>query len=130
MNYTSKLKSYTKLYELFKFIFVGGLATAIHYLIYFLLQRLNLQYNIAYTVGYFLSFIFNFFASNYFTFNTKPSKSKGFKFFLAHLFNYLLQIVLLNTLIYIGIAKGIAPIFVFMISIPSNFVFVRFALKK
>lgn len=130
MNCISKLKSSTKLLEFLKFIIIGGLATIIHYFIYFILQKSNLQYNIAYTIGYFLSFIFNFFASNYFTFNTKPNASRGIKFFLAHLFNYLLQIILLNIFISIGIWKEIAPIFVFMISIPSNFILVRFALKK
>lgn len=130
MNYILKLKSSSKLFEFLKFVIIGGLATVIHYLIYFTLQKLTLEYNIAYTIGYFLSFIFNFFASNYFTFNTKPNTSRGFKFFLAHLFNYLLQIILLNIFISLGIWKEIAPIFVFTISIPSNFILVRFALKK
>lgn len=130
MNYLSKLKSNTKLFEFIKFVIVGGLATVIHYAIYFVLQFLKIQYNLAYTVGYFLSFIFNFFASNYFTFNTKPNANRGFRFFLAHAFNYTLQITLLNLYIYLGINKSIAPIFVFIISIPSNFIFVKIALKK
>lgn len=130
MNYISKLKSYTKLFEFLKFIIIGVLATLIHYIIYFTFQKATFQYNIAYTLGYFLSFIFNFFASNYFTFNTTPNTSRGFKFFLAHLFNYSIQIILLNIFISIGVWKEIAPIFVFMISVPINFILVKFALKK
>ena len=130
MNYISKLKSNTNFFEFFKFVIVGGLATIIHYTIYVILQFLKLQYNIAYTIGYFISFIFNFFASNYFTFNTKPDTNRGFRFLLAHIFNYSLQILLLNIYIYIGISNVIAPLLVFIISVPVNFLFVRFALKK
>ena len=130
MKYLSKLKSHNKLFEFIKFGVVGGIATVLHYAIYFVLQALTVQYNIAYTIGYFLSFIFNFFASNYFTFNTKPNANKGFRFLLAHVFNYLLQIALLNLYIYVGISKSIAPIFVFVVSIPVNFVLVKIALKS
>lgn len=130
MNYLFKLKSNTKLFEFIKFVIVGGLATVIHYAIYFLFQFIKVQYNIAYTIGYFLSFIFNFFASNYFTFNTKPDSNKCFKFFLAHAFNYTLQIILLNFYIKIGINQNIAPIFVFLVSVPVNFIFVKYALKN
>lgn len=130
MNSLSKLRHNTKLFQFIKFTIVGGLATIIHYFIYFILQVLKLQYNLAYTIGYFLSFIFNFFASNYFTFNTKPNANRGFKFLLAHAFNYCLQITLLNLYISIGINQSIAPLFVFIISIPSNFFFVKIALKE
>lgn len=129
MNYILKLKSNTKIFEFIKFAIVGIGATAIHYIIYYFLQIINLQYNIAYTIGYFISFIFNFLASNYFTFRTKPTRNKGLRFLLSHLFNYTLQLLLLNIFIYIGINKNIAPIIVFFISVPINFSFVRLALK-
>lgn len=130
MNYLSKLKSNNKLFEFIKFAIVGGLSTVIHYLIYFSLQFIKIQYNLAYTIGYFLSFIFNFFASNYFTFNTKPNVNKGFRFLVAHAFNYTLQIILLNIYIKLGISHNIAPLFVFIVSVPVNFIFIKFAIKK
>lgn len=123
-------KKKDKLLEFIRFIIVGGISTIIHYTIYFLLQIIKIQYNIAYTLGYFLSLIFNFFASNYFTFKTNPNKSKSLKFLLCHIFNYILQIVLLNIYISVDINKSIAPIFVFFISIPTNFVLVRLSLKN
>lgn len=130
MNFLSKLKENTKLLEFIRFVIVGGLSTVIHYLIYFIIQILKVQYNIAYTLGYFISFIFNFFASNYFTFKTTPNKDKSIKFLLSHLFNYSIQITLLNIYISIGINKSIAPIFVFLVSIPTNFILVKLSLKK
>lgn len=130
MDFLNTIRNNKKIKEFIRFVIIGVIATAIHYGIYFLLGKFNLQYNIAYTLGYGISFIFNFFASNYFTFKTKPSTEKGVGFALAHAFNYALQMILLNTFIYLGISNLIAPIFVFAICIPTNFFIVRFALTK
>lgn len=129
MSYLS-LKNETKYVEFIRFVLVGILATALHYGIYLLLFKINIPYNVAFTSGYFISFIFNYFASNYFTFKTTPNKEKGVKFAFAHVFNYFLQMSLLNLYIYIGINKSIAPFFVYLVAVPTNFIFVRFALKK
>ena len=115
--------------EFIRFVMVGILATALHYGIYFLLQRF-INVNIAYTLGYALSFIANFYLTAYFTFGKKPSWSKAFGFGGAHLFNYLLHIGLLNTFLWLGLSKTLAPIPVFAIAIPVNFLFVRFVFKR
>lgn len=118
-----------KLGQLIRFVIVGGLSAGIHYIIYIGLGLIQIQHNIAYTIAYALSFIFNFIASNYFTFATKPNTVGGIRFAGAHMCNYLLQMTLLNGFIYLGIGKYLAPLFVFTISVPVNFVLVRIALK-
>ena len=115
--------------EFIRFVMVGVLATALHYGIYFLLQRF-INVNIAYTLGYALSFIANFYLTAYFTFGKKPSWSKAFGFGGAHLFTYLLHIGLLNTFLWLGLSKTLAPIPVFAIAIPVNFLLVRFVFKR
>lgn len=115
--------------EFIRFVMVGVLATALHYGIYFLLQRF-INVNIAYTLGYALSFIANFYLTTYFTFGKKPSWSKAFGFGGVHLFNYLLHIGLLNTFLWLGLSKTLAPIPVFAIAIPVNFLLVRFVFKR
>ena len=115
--------------EFIRFVMVGILETALHYGIYFLLQRF-INVNIAYTLGYALSFIANFYLTAYFTFGKKPSWSKAFGFGGAHLFNYLLHIGLLNTFLWLGLSKTLAPIPVFAIAIPVNFLLVRFVFKR
>lgn len=115
--------------EFIRFVMVGILATALHYGIYFLLQRF-INVNIAYTLGYALSFIANFYLTAYFTFGKKPSWSKAFGFGGALLFNYLLHIGLLNTFLWLGLSKTLAPIPVFAIAIPVNFLLVRFVFKR
>lgn len=116
------------LQEIIRFGIVGILATVIHYGIYCLLQR-HINHNIAYTLGYGISFICNFFLTAHFTFKKKATVKKGIGFGLSHLCNYLIQLGLLNLFIYIGINKGLAPIFVFAIAIPINFLLVRFVFK-
>ena len=111
------------------FVIVGIFATVLHYGIYYLLMHV-INVNVAYTIGYFLSFIVNFFLTSYFTFGVAPSWMKLLGMSGAHLINYFLHMILLNVFLYIGISKVWAPIPVFSIAIPVNFILVRFAFKK
>lgn len=123
------MKQLKQLPEFIRFVLVGILATALHYGIYFLLQWV-INVNIAYTLGYAFSFVVNFYLTAYFTFGKKPSWGKAFGFGGAHLVNYLLHIGLLNFFLWVGLSKPFAPIPVFAIAIPVNFVLVRFVFKR
>ena len=111
---------FNKRREFVRFILVGVLATATHYGIYFFLCVLMLP-AIAYTIGYAISFILNFYLSNIFAFNTKPT---------VHFINYLLHIGLLSLFIWIGVPERWAPLPVFALVVPVNFLLVRFVLKS
>ena len=117
-----------KLIEFLRFTIVGIAATAIHYGLYYVLQK-YINVNVAYTIGYIISFIFNFYLTSYFTFKVKPSFGKLFGMGGAHIVNFLLHMVLLNLFLYIGIRQTLAPIPVFAIVIPVNFLLVRFVFK-
>ncbi|MDD6210936.1 MAG: GtrA family protein [Bacteroidales bacterium] len=118
-----------RLYELIRFGIVGGTSALLHYGIYLFLN-IYLAVNIAYSIGYIISFVMNFFLSNYFTFRTRPSLKKGIGFGASHLINYLLQISFLNIILYFGIPETYAPILVFIIVVPINFLLVRTVLKS
>lgn len=120
---------FNKRREFVRFILVGVLATATHYGIYFFLCVLMLP-AIAYTIGYAISFILNFYLSNIFTFNTKPTVRKGIGFGISHFINYLLHIGLLSLFIWIGVPERWAPLPVFALVVPVNFLLVRFVLKS
>jgi len=115
--------------EFSRFVIVGIAATAIHYGLYYLLQKF-INVNVAYTTGYIVSFLFNFYLTSYFTFKVSPSFGKLFGMGGAHLINYLLHMTLLNLFLYVGIRKTLAPIPVFAIAIPVNFLLVRFVFKS
>jgi putative flippase GtrA len=114
--------------EFIRFIIVGTFATGLHYGLYFVLQRV-INVNMAYSIGYILSFIANFYLTAFFTFRRKASWKKAFGFGGAHLINYLLHIGLLNLFLWLGLSKPLAPIPVFAIAIPVNFLLVRFVFK-
>lgn len=118
-----------KLPEFIRFAIVGLFATALHYGIYYLLQsRINV--NIAYTLGYAISLITNFYLTAYFTFRRKPSWRKALGFGGAHLLNYILHLGLFNLFLWMEFSKSLAPIAVFSVAIPVNFLLVRFVFKK
>ena len=104
---------FNKRREFVRFILVGILATATHY-----------------GIGYVISFILNFYLSNIFTFNTKPTVRKGIGFGISHFVNYLLHIGLLSLFIWIGVPERWAPLPVFALVVPVNFLLVRFVLKS
>lgn len=129
-----------KLGEVVRFGIVGVTATLLQYGIYYgLIQfigddmpvaRQHFWTSAAMTIGYILSFIFNFFASTRFTFKVKANAKRGAGFVFSHCVNYCLQMLTLNFFIWVGIPKSLAPIPMFCICVPVNFLLVRFFLKR
>jgi len=117
------------IFQIVRFGIVGVIATLTHYVMYWVMKEF-INYNIAYTIGYGLSFIANFFLSAYFTFKKNATVKKGVGFGIAHFCNYFIQMVLLNIVVAIGISKDLAPIPVYAISIPINFIMVRFVFNR
>lgn len=118
-----------KYQEIIRFCIVGTLATGIHYGIYLLLNQFILIW-LAYSIGYAISFVFNFYLTSVFTFKEKATVKKGIGFVFSHLVNYLLHILFLSLFIRMGVEENYAPILVYLIVIPINFLLVRFVFKS
>jgi putative flippase GtrA len=123
----------TKIQQFIRFAIVGALATAIHYGLYLLIVWANdigedetLYTNIAYSIGYVVAWCANFYLSAHFTFQSNTSLKRGIGFALSHGVNYGLHIIFLNLFLWIGLSETIAPIPVFCIVIPINFILVRY----
>lgn len=112
--------------EMMRFVVVGITATAIHYGVYLALQWL-MNASIAYTIGYLVSFVANYLLSARYTFRKETNKKNGIGFACAHVVNYLLQMGLLNLFLYLGVSKQLAPLPVYCISVPVNYLLVRTA---
>ena len=115
--------------EMVRFGIVGVVATALHYGVYWLLHGV-MNVSVAYTIGYVVSFVANYLLSARFTFRKKRSVKNGIGFAFAHAFNYLLQITLLNLFIWLGVSAVLAPVRVYCVAIPTNFLIVRFVFRK
>ncbi len=120
---------YKLLSQFFRFVIVGCVATAIHYGVYYLLLY-SFSHNFAFSIGYVLSFIVNYLLTTSFTFQTEKSYGNGLGFAICHLMNYALQVLLLNIFIAVGIIKELAPLPVYAICVPVNFLLVRLVMSK
>lgn len=126
----------TKLFhtEFIRFCIVGVLATGIHYGIYLSLIYLihadgELWTNIAYTIGYALSFCCNLWLTAHFTFHESVNVKRGVGFAVSHAINYGLHIGFLNLFLWLGIPEQWAPLPVYCLVIPINFILVRTVFK-
>ena len=123
--------------EFIRFSIVGALATGIHYGLYLLIVWLNdigeeetLFTNVAYSIGYVVAWFCNFYLSARFTFKSNTSVRRGIGFALSHVVNYLLHLLFLNLFLWLGLPEKVAPIPVFCIVIPINFILVRYVFKS
>ena len=115
--------------EVLRFGVVGVLATLIQYAVYWVLIHW-LNPSLSMTIGYIISFAFNFLASTRYTFRVKANARRGAGFALSHGVNWLLQMLTLNLFLWLGVSKQWAPIPMFCICVPVNFLLVRFFLKR
>ena len=115
--------------EALRFGIVGVVATGLHYGIYLVLLAW-MNESLAYTIGYVVSFVMNYYLTAHFTFRKKSSVKNGIGFVGSHAVNYVLHIVLLNVFIGIGISERLAPIPVYCIAVPVNFMLVRLVFKR
>ena len=112
-----------------RFCIVGVMAVAIHYAIYLLLKQWMVHV-VAFAIGYFISFIANFFMTAKFTFKKDATTKKGVGFLGAHIINFILQTFLLQLFLWLGVDENFAPIPVYCIAVPVNFMLVRFVFRK
>ena len=115
-------------YAIVRHVLVGGTATVVHFGTYYALTALSVNYNLAFTVGVALSLAFNFVASSRFTFRTGLSAGRGLRFCGAHAVNYLLSVGLLNLYVRLGVSEYVAPLLVWPVAVPINYLMVRYSL--
>lgn len=130
-----KLFNNEKIREFVRFCIVGIVATVIHYALYLALIRLlpiegDLWVNVAYSIGYIVSWCCNFWLTAHFTFKTAVSAKRGVGFAFSHAVNYGLHILLLNLFLYMGTPETWAPIPVYCLVVPINFILVRLVFRK
>lgn len=137
--------------ELIIYVIVGGLTTAVNYVIHFGLRALNVNYYVALTVAWFIAVSFAYVANRIFVFESKAVGKEQFKeitlFFGARVFSYGLEMLI--SFIFIDCAKAdrfvwqpeftetvipIGELFVKTVAqviiVISNFIFSKFVIFK
>lgn len=115
--------------EFIRYIITGTVATAVQYAIYYILCNI-MEPHLAFTLATVVFVIVNFFMTNYFTFRVRPTWKNTVGFLGQQGINYLMQISFLSLFLWIGIPAKLAPVPVYLIALPTNFIILRFIFKK
>ena len=115
--------------KLVRFGITGVVSTIVTYIVYYICLTFA-NPTIAFLIGYFVAFIVNYIMTLTFTFKVKASAKNGFGFVVSNVFNFLLCELFLNIFISIGVAKQWAPIPMYVVCIPINFLLVRYVMKN
>ena len=114
-----------KFFEFFRFCFVGTFSLLIQYTLFYILLKCIGHHNFAYFTSYLLSALVNFAMTVRYTFKVKFSHKKLLGFFCCHAFNLTFQLALLNLFVWLGLSEVLAPIPVYAVAVPTNFILVR-----
>ena len=117
-----------EMYQFIRFCFVGLVALLVQYVSYILFLQAT-TINISFVASYFVSLIINYLLSSIFTFGVPISVRKSLLFSAGHVINLLLQLLLLNVFLSLGLSKELSPIPTYAITVPTNFLVIRYILK-
>ncbi|MBQ0020615.1 MAG: GtrA family protein [Bacteroidales bacterium] len=117
--------------EFIRFCIVGVISTGIDAAIFYIV-RLIAPYQVALVSGYTLSLIVNYLLTVYWTFRKKPSKGNFFGVIAAHMFNlFVVRMSLMWIFVnMMALSDKTAYIPTLLISMVTNFIIVRFAVKR
>ena len=112
-------------WRIVRFGVTGSVSSLLHYGVYCLVLPWSTA-AVAYTVGYGVGLICNYVLTTYFTFQRQPSAGNAMGFVGSHILNYLLEIILLELFLWLGVGEFLAPILVMVIVVPINFLLLRY----
>lgn len=112
-----------------RFVLVGALGTGIQYGIYYLLldifqrhwQDLGILTSVAFTAGFIIEMICNYFITSFYTFKMRPSWKNAGGFLFGRAINYVIQMLLLNVLIWLHISEEYSGILAIMLAGVINY---------
>ena len=101
-----------------RFVLVGAFGTGVQYGIYYLLLGVFQQQwpeaailtSVAFAIGFVVEMICNYFLTSFYTFGVQPSWKNATGFLLGRGINFVIQLVILNTLIWLHMSEQWAGI--------------------
>ncbi|MCS4486256.1 GtrA family protein [Staphylococcus americanisciuri] len=121
-----------RLYEIIRFIIVGGLNTVNYYIVYLILLHLfHIQYLISHLVGFVVAFIISYYLNCYFVYKVKPTLKKFLAFPLTQVVNMGVQTLLIYLFVdFLHFNESIAPFVGLVVTIPITYVLSKYILTK
>jgi len=110
--------------RIFGFVFAGGLATILNYSLFLYLLGLSFNPSIAASIGYVSGIVVSFLINRFAVFRSSR-KASFVRYLLAYLVALVVQLLLLNGFIAIGIAPGVANAIAISLVVVLNFYAVR-----
>ena len=86
-----------------RYCFVGGINTLVTGAVILILTTMDIGLYLSNAFGYVVGILFSFILNSYFTFASKPSFLQFAKFILCCLICYLINLIAMNWVIFIGI---------------------------
>ena len=104
-----------------RFVLVGALGTGLQYGIYYMLLGIFQQHwpemmiltSLAFTIGFVMEMIYNYLLTSFYTFRVRPTLKNAGGFLVGRAINFVIQLLLLNCLIWLHMSEewaGIAAI--------------------
>ena len=118
-----------RLGEVIRFSITGVASTVTTYIVYYICL-FWLNPTVSFTFGYIVAMCVNYLLTTAFTFKVKATAKNAVGFLISNGINYVLCAFFLNLFIWCGVGEKIAPIPMYAICIPINFVIVRFIMRK
>lgn len=112
-----------------RFICVGLFGTLLQYGLYYLFLEIfrrtlpdsNTMASVAFSIGFYIEMIVNYFLTNYYTFHTHPSWKNAGGFVFGRIINYVVQMLLLNALLWFSMSEEWAGIVAIMLAGVLNY---------
>lgn len=117
-----------KIGEIIRFGVTGVVSTLATYLFYYIFLNW-LNPTVSFTIAYIIAMVINYLLTTSFTFKVKATKKNAAGFLISNAVNYILCALFLNIFLWLGVPEKLAPIPMYMICIPINFLIVRFVMK-
>ncbi|ARJ51686.1 GtrA family protein [Staphylococcus lutrae] len=121
----------TRLFEIVRFVIVGGINTINYYIVYLILLRLlHVHYLVSHIIGFTIALIISYFLNCYFVYKVKPTLKKFLAFPLTQFVNIGTQTLFIFLFVeLLHLNATIAPFVGLIITIPATYLLSKYILK-
>lgn len=119
------------IFEIIRFVIVGGINTINYYIVYLLFLKLfHVHYLISHIIGFIVALIISYYLSCYFVYKVKPTLKKFLAFPLTQVVNMGTQFILLIIFVeFLHINDVYAPFIGLIFTIPITYLLSKYILK-